>query len=931
MNIIFIIKEDDKMNNANQQIKALWGKKRTEDGQQLWLPLLTHLEDAELTINWLFNHWLSDSQKRLLMTNLNEESLQKLVKFIGFSHDLGKALPSFQTQPSYGHEQEIDGRLIEQLIQSGFTGLDETDLAARKQSPHGRAGEAILEEYGVPEAIGAIIGAHHGMPDENKPKKQIKDYKANYWQSDQDPEIQKHWQDVQRALVEMALSKAGYESVDEVPNVTQPQAVILEGLLITADWLASSEWLGNDTDKVMFPLIGIDEAFDDIDETSRFQSAMLTWSLDDKWQPQNISNGNQDPYEARWGFSPRPVQKAMTTAISECKDPGICVIEAPMGLGKTEIALVAAEQLAYKTGSDGLFFGLPTQATSNAMFDRVDDWLSWQAQRQDTNFSINLMHGKSKFNPSYQSLPTAANVQDTGAVTINSWFSGKKSILSKFSVGTVDNLLLMGLKQRHLFLRHIGLSDKVVILDEAHAYDCFMDQFLYRALNWLGIYHVPVVILSATLPKQTRNNLLKAYFEGKYNANFNNVDESLVPDNWRDSEAYPLLTILDGKQVKQITEYQGVSDQKPLQLNVQRLNIDDEALIQKVLTDIDGGGVAGIIVNTVKRAQQLAAILPEDIECVLLHSALLAPERVKREQYLQNLIGKKGKRPEKLVVIGTQVLEQSLDIDFDVMYTDIAPMDLILQRAGRLHRRQIERPIKLQEPKLVVMGIQKMGEYGDANEAIYGKYLLMKTDEVLDKSINLPGDISKLVQQVYNFNQDPDESGIIAAKLDFEHDLKQKEDKAKVFRIDRPKFGRRDNLHGWLSRSQKNVDQSEQRASAAVRDIQETLEVILVQHTSDGNFLLDGRPLKECQSKEIATQLIRIPAAVTRDIDSAIQELERRTSRLFPDWQASKWLKGALALPLDASNDAQLDTWQLHYSIERGLSYEREGDDGTTI
>ncbi len=89
--------------------------------------------------------------------------------------------------------------------------------------------------------------------------------------------------------------------------------------------------------------------------------------------------------------------------------------------------------------------------------------------------------------------------------------------------------------------------------------------------------------------------------------------------------------------------------------------------------------------------------------------------------------------------------------------------------------------------------------------------------------------------------------------------------------------------------------------------------------------------MKECQSKEIATQLIRIPAAVTRDIDSAIQELERRTSRLFPDWQASKWLKGALALPLDDNNDAQLGAWQLHYSIERGLSYEREGDDGTTI
>lgn len=459
------------MANTNAQIQTLWGKKRTEDGQQLWLPLLTHLIDTQKTINWLFNHWLSDSQKQMLMANDSEEDLQKLVKFLGFTHDIGKAIPAFQTQPSYGRQQEIDDWLIEQLVRTGFTSLNETALSRRldkSKSPHGRAGEAILEAYGVPESVSAIIGAHHGMPDDKTPRKQIREHTANYWQDERDHELQKPWQDVQKRLVEMGLSQAGYESVDQIPTVTQPQAVILEGLLITADWLASSEFLGDDRSKILFPLISTDENFEDIDAEARFRSAITTWSMDDKWQPEKIIDID-DSYLTRWGFLPRPVQKEMTSAIDKCLDPGICVIEAPMGLGKTEIALLAAEQLAYKSGSDGLFFGLPTQATSNAMFDRVDDWLTWQAQSQATNFSINLMHGKAKFNANYRDLPTATNIQDSGAVTINSWFSGKKSILAKFSVGTVDNLLLMGLKQRHLFLKHIGLSDKVVILDEVHA------------------------------------------------------------------------------------------------------------------------------------------------------------------------------------------------------------------------------------------------------------------------------------------------------------------------------------------------------------------------------------------------------------------------------------------------------------------------------
>lgn len=162
-----------------------------------------------------------------------------------------------------------------------------------------------------------------------------------------------------------------------------------------------------------------------------------------EWVPQKVLT-TDDPYKTRWGFNARPVQATITKAISKTRDPGMVIVEAPTGLGKTEIALVAAEQLAYIDGEDGVFMGLPTQSTTNAMFDRVNDWLEKLAKSQDENFSIKLMHGKAQFNKHYQNLTNAANIDDAdpknlGAVTVNSWFSGKKSILTKFTVGTIDN------------------------------------------------------------------------------------------------------------------------------------------------------------------------------------------------------------------------------------------------------------------------------------------------------------------------------------------------------------------------------------------------------------------------------------------------------------------------------------------------------------
>ncbi len=143
------------------------------------------------TINWLFNHWISDEQRQIIANGFSDENIQKLVKFIGFSHDIGKATPAFQTKPSYGGDRSLDAEVIERLVRSGFVKLDDSLLTCASKSPHAEAGEAILENLGVPVSVGAIIGGHHGKPLPDAPRAQLNDYTANYYQSDIDQAAQK--------------------------------------------------------------------------------------------------------------------------------------------------------------------------------------------------------------------------------------------------------------------------------------------------------------------------------------------------------------------------------------------------------------------------------------------------------------------------------------------------------------------------------------------------------------------------------------------------------------------------------------------------------------------------------------------------------------------------------------------------------------------
>lgn len=921
------------MEKTDKLINSLWAKKEERNARYLWLPLTVHLEDTMNVSRWLFANWLSESQRELCSQGLrgcgNREDVTTdlacdLAAFLGGIHDIGKATPAFQTKKGFNNSQALDDELVCKLEMAGFSGISSVELPDLNCSHHSLAGEYLLKKYGVKDDIGSIVGGHHGKPVDGLTD--VIDqgaYTGNYFQSS-DPNnlIYSRWSNVQNGIFEWALRESGFSGVGDLPEISQPVQVVYEGLLIMADWIASNS--------DYFPLIDIDDE-KPLDPKARFQNGMRSWIKDSPIQI-GACPGENRLFNDRFGFAPREFQAIVYETVESIEKPGIMILEAPMGLGKTEAALAAAEVLMAKTGSSGLFFGLPTQATSNSMFTRVESWLEKLTEYYGTPQSLRLSHGKAALNDDMNRLRKPASQINTDEsddenVFVNEWFSGrKKAMLDDFVVGTVDGFLLSALKQKHLALRHLGLSKKVIIIDEVHAYDTYMQQYLEEALRWMGAYGTPVILVSATLPPEKRESLIRSYLGDEGDIVLSEDTKKIM---WS-AESYPLITYSDGEKIRAWADFSETEDK---QIEVRRL--DEEELPDTISNLLNDGGVLGIIVNTVKRAQELGRKCKSRFgndAVEILHSSFIATDRVDKESNLVKMIGKDGVRPEKKIIIGTQVIEQSLDIDFDVMITDLCPVDLLLQRVGRLHRHEIARPERLEKPTLYVMGTSKVFDFDRGSEIVYGKYYLIRTQQYLPDIIRIPSDIPNLIQKVYgdfqlNLNSEQ-ESVYGDSKIKKDAEMIKKADKALTYRLKDPKEGirpRRNNLIGWL----KNPDHSdtEETAVAQVRDIAETIEVIAVKRIGKGygtfqdNEDVSSEISKSEIAKEISRHTIRIPGYVTRGIgiSNTIEWLEKYNKDHLWKWQSQSWLKGELGVIFDESGEFKLNGKCLKYDNEYGL------------
>lgn len=865
---------------------------------------------------------VSDGISDLDGNQVSEDLPERLLQFVSAVHDIGKASPAFQGRGIFQNpssQLEIRRRLESAKLPMRY------DLDNPNATPHSIISEIILEKKGIDPTIAVVPGGHHGKsPDEDDLEKvgAFRNHTGLFNQT---------WSSVHNELLDYALSLSGLD-IETVTNIkiSACTQVLLTGTTIMSDWIASSE--------SNFPYHE-EFVYNSHDLERRADFAWNKLDLPSVWEP-NEDWMTGELYKLRFGFNPRPFQKSVVDVAGSMSHPGIMIVEAPMGEGKTEAALAAAEVLAERYGKNGLFFALPTQATADGIFERTRKWMvSAIGTHGAEKHTLFLAHGKSRFNKSYMSIPrekwnignhSEGDKPHTGNVVVHEWFSGrKKGLLSDVAVGTVDQILMAGLKQKHLALRHLGLSNKVVIIDECHAYDTYMGSYLVKALSWLGSYDVPVILLSATLPPDRRYEFINEYLgvrKGNRNADL---------PKWATSKRYPLITYSNKDGVQQeMPKGSGRS------LEVKINKITDEEIVEILENATSGGGFAGIILNTVGRAQSLAQELSKRFgkeHVRLLHSRFTSIDRTYKEAEVLEILnsGNRKYASERMFIVGTQVMEQFLDLDFDILITDLCPMDLLIQRIGRLHRHNRERSDKVVQAICCVIDTGS-GDFEKGSEKIYGKYHLMNSRELLrcKGSIKLPDEIPDFVHTAYG------EGGVdISEELldeyrrasqELKTNMKKKEVRAKAFQIGYPE--RIADLRGW---THAGTEDTERAAQATVRDTHGSLEVILVQRGTDGKFCfipsVEGYSVKEIPSnavpdRDIAFTLagckVALPSSLSANwnLDGTIRALEADNLKEIPKhWMESEWLNGELFLILDKYNIGTIKSKVLRYDSELGL------------
>lgn len=903
--------------------------KTDRQNQAYGLPLWMHARDTAGVMLHLWEKWLPDSMAAI--TGLRRNELCPLLIFLAAMHDIGKTSNAFVHQIA---ENLPDIRLRMEPLQI-------TKRGEEAYRHHTIVGAAIVSSLGAPDWIASVVGAHHGTIMEPMDFDHVMRPGYAYGATADAPV----WQALWREQLDDALEQAGYASLDALPaDMPQPAQMLLIALLIVADWLASNTML--------FPLVDMERTMTEAVYPQRVQQAMrraeerkllfTRWEPDDTWQFADLC-------AERFGYpAANAVQQAMAQAAAQAERPGLFILEAPMGGGKTEAALMASEILAARQHQNGLAFFLPSQATTNAMFGRIMPWIrcftdqeqSWLGEDETAaggQLAVSLAHGKAMLNEQFSELSEASTDADgADGIITNGFFMGRKTkLLANFVVGTVDQLLMGALNQKHLMLRHLGLAEKVVVVDEIHAYDAYMTRYMKAMLDWLGAYRTPVILLSATLPGRRRAELVGAYLG----------QEDFPERSLLESErAYPLLTWTDGEAVHTQTLPLNIG-QTPVQL----LRGQEADLVDFLCKRLAHGGCAGVIVNTVRRAQQIARQLESafpQAEIMLDHAQFLMPDRLEREKRLLTRLGRASTHDQRdgLIVVGTQVMEQSLDVDFDVLVSDLCPMDLLLQRLGRLHRHpRAERPIR-EAACLVLYGDGVELEPGA--EAIYGEYLLKRTAALLPDTLRLPGDISRLVQETYQ----PPEEETAANQADMDKayrahrersdNQERNADKTCIPKAKRV-LGRRKATRLIDGLMNHRIDQSEAQAQASVRDGVASIEVLVLQYGEDGmlhpasqadkGFSVSPRIMPSMEeAKVIMRQSLRLPYGFSLPgrMEQVIDELETLRQTTLREWTQSPSVGRELFLLLDMDGCAMLAGQPVRYDTRYGFIVEKEDSDG---
>lgn len=678
----------------------LWAKSR---GAGERMPVVAHLIDTAAVAAGSWDRCSARFRQNAvaLLAPGDEVLARARLAWIAGAHDLGKVECSFQTQV-WSRTPQAFADVRDALAAAGFPIAvpahrpdvgDQLALWLRHEAATG----LILDDLTrLPAWTRRIAMAHHGrfqptftglVP--NALVGHREQMLAGPWREEQ----QRLLHALGTAIEQITGVRVGWDNwvADEALMFEQRLFVLpLAGLVSVCDWIAS-DVEGPDSFMASAPVDVLRSSGPVEYATAR--AASVEKVLDGAWGTVSSSRSPGGAFLDLFpGKEPRGVQTWMAD-----QEPihGLVIACASMGEGKTELSLLRHVQDPDSTASasDWLYFGLPTMATADAMFDRVNEF--WRGLPGIGH----LAHGQAALNEFYApTTVTPGNVCDdhaTGGLSPQTWFQGRhRALLAPVTVGTQDQVLAAGLRHKYVTVRHAGLANKHVVLDEVHTYDPYQQRLLVGLLEWLGAYQCRVTLLSATLPRIRVHELVRAYVKGWHgDISAARLDElcGQIPDPF----PYPSVTTASNTVV--------VSPTDPWRRF--RMHVDSHLIPAETHNDVESYTAAvadvvrqiraeephsriAVMLNTVERAIRVYRALADDPahgQTVVLHSRMVATQRGHHTRRLEQLVGKDAAAGPMLAVT-TQVAEASLDLDFDVLVTDLAPIASLIQRSGRLWR-----------------------------------------------------------------------------------------------------------------------------------------------------------------------------------------------------------------------------------------------------
>ncbi|MBM3838531.1 MAG: CRISPR-associated helicase Cas3' [Verrucomicrobia bacterium] len=644
------------------------------------------------------------------------------------------------------------------LLQSNLAAAALNEFWQGAESDHAKVGQFCIQNFlkGTRTELWAVaVGAHHGRIHGHL-LGQINRTAARVG-----------WEDAARAqLVEELVCIFG-RLPGRKPLTDNSDLWLLAGLIAVADWIASNERFFSASQGL--PL-----------EQARTQASVSLAAINWSGGELKLEVGFAKMFGLPGGAN------ALQAALQVCATrTGLFIVEGPMGSGKTEAALAAAHSLIASGHNHGLYFGLPTQVTSHRIHQRVRRFLE---NTLADSANLRLAHSASWLDQE-QALeihPVAAGDADSAvnAADTRSWFaSARHALLARYGVGTIDQALQGVVAVKHFFVRRFGLAGKVVILDEVHSYDVYTGALVTQLIRELLALRCSVIVLSATLTEARRRELLSAAGSRQEET------EAAPPETLG---AYPLITEAQAGQPLRSIPLSWQED-KRIQLRVGVLS--EAQIVEECLRRAEAGQHVLWLRNTVVEAQAAyravaTAARAGTVRLGLLHSRFPFFRREElEEEWLERLGKERSNDGLGSVLVATQVVEQSVDIDLDFIVSDLAPTDMLLQRMGRLWRHP--RPNRPAEQPEFWINVPDLAPDASARELksalgksarVYAPYVLLRTAEVFHgrAMINLPLGIREILEATYAVPGEASEPAawrelheeLLAEKLQLENEAK---------------------------------------------------------------------------------------------------------------------------------------------------------------